>query len=94
MGIMKYPMGTSACNWDFFIIPKFINWDNKIISERVNREIANFHLLRWHTTKVVKVVVCARSPILLSLQCGFQPVLGYFASVFWYYIVYKAVLFY
>ena len=43
---MKYPMGARARNWDFFIIPKFMNWDNKIISERVNREIANFHLLR------------------------------------------------
>ena len=39
----------------------------QIIGERVNREITNFHLLRWHATKVVKVVVCARSPILLSL---------------------------
>ena len=68
---MKYPMPARARNWDFFIIPKFINWDNKIISERVNREIANFHLLRWCATKVVKVVVCARSPILLSLLIHF-----------------------
>ena len=33
-------------------------------------EISNFHLLRWSAIKVVKVVVCTRSPILLSL--GFQ----------------------
>ena len=60
-------MGARTRNWDFFIIPKFINWDNKIISERANREIANFHLLRWRATKMVKVVVWARSPTLLSL---------------------------
>ena len=22
-----YLRGARACNWDFFIIPKFINWD-------------------------------------------------------------------
>ena len=45
-----------------------------MVGERVNREIANFHLLRWRATKVVKVVkvvVCARSPILLSFVPGF-----------------------
>ena len=39
-----------------------------MVGERVNREVTNFHLLRWHATKVVKVVVCARTRILLSLK--------------------------
>ena len=47
---------------------KIYKLGQQIISETVNREIANFHLLRWRATKVVKVVVCARSPILLSLM--------------------------
>ena len=38
-----------------------------MVGERVNREITNFHLLRWHATKVVKVVVCTKTCILLSL---------------------------
>ena len=41
-----------------------------MVGERVNREITNFHLLRWCATKVVKVVVCARTRILLSLHTG------------------------
>ena len=39
-----------------------------MVGEIVNREIANFHLLCWRATKVV---VCARSPILLSLDLDF-----------------------
>ena len=51
-----------------FIKAKSYKLGQQIISEKVNREITHFHLLRWRATKVVKVVVCARSPILLSLN--------------------------
>ena len=38
-----------------------------MVCERVNREITNFHPLCWCATEVVRVVVCARTHILLSL---------------------------
>ena len=44
-----------------------------IVGERVNREITNFHLLHWRATKVVKVVVCARTRILLLTSIIFLP---------------------
>ena len=53
-----------------FIKTKSYKLGQQIISERVNREITNFHLLRWRATKVVKVVVYARTHILLSLPGG------------------------
>ena len=65
MGIIKYPMGHWGTQLGPFIKTKSYKLGLQIISERVNREITNFHLLRWCATKVVKVVVCARSPILL-----------------------------
>ena len=52
-----------------FIRTKSYKLGQLIISERVNREITNFHLLHWRATKVVeKWLVCTRSPIFLSLK--------------------------
>ena len=65
---MKYPIGRQGAQLGLFIKTKSYKLGQLIISERVNREISNFRPLRWHATKVVKMVVCARSPILLSLE--------------------------
>ena len=46
--------GTRACNWDFFIKTKSYKLGWRIINERVNREITNFHPLHWCTMKVVE----------------------------------------
>ena len=59
--------GAQGSQLGTFIKAKLYKLGLQIISERVNREITNFHLLCWHATKVVKVVVCARTHILLSL---------------------------
>ena len=64
---MKYPMGRRSAQLGHFIKTKSYKLGQQIISERVNREFTNFHLLRWRATKVAKVVVCTRSPILISL---------------------------
>ena len=72
---MKYPMGHWGAQLGPFIKTKLHKLGQQIFGERVNREITNFHLLHWRATKVVKVVVCARSPILLSMPqilLGFQ----------------------
>ena len=37
-----------------FVRTKSYKLGQLIISERVNREITNFHLLRWRATKVVE----------------------------------------
>ena len=64
---MKYLMGRLGVQLGPFIKTKSYKLGQLIISERVNRKITNFHLLRWHAAKVVKVVACARTHILLSL---------------------------
>ena len=64
---MNYLMGHYGMQLGPFIKTKSYKLGQQIVGERVNREITHFHLLHWHATKVVKVVVCTRTRILLSL---------------------------
>ena len=65
LGNIRWALGRAILT---FIKTKLYELGQQIVGERVNREITNFHLLRWRATKVVKVVVCARTRILLSLS--------------------------